>query len=69
MLMPKNQLEKLVCCRGCGIPLQTHDPNNVGYVRFAQCACPRGTVKLQGTLRLLGSRFGHPGHPGRVAAT
>ncbi|CAE7404045.1 NOA1 [Symbiodinium natans] len=27
--------ERLICCRGCGIPLQTHDPNNVGYVRFS----------------------------------
>ena len=23
-------LEHMVCCRGCGVPLQTHDPNNVG---------------------------------------
>ncbi|CAJ1447778.1 unnamed protein product [Effrenium voratum] len=29
-------LEHLVCCRGCGVPLQTHDPDNVGYVRFAK---------------------------------
>jgi len=27
--------ERLICCRGCGIPLQTHDPDNVGYVRFS----------------------------------
>lgn len=29
-------LEHMVCCRGCGVPLQTHDANNVGYVRFAK---------------------------------
>ena len=23
-------LEHMICCRGCGVPLQTHDPNNVG---------------------------------------
>ena len=23
-------LERMICCRGCGVPLQTHDPNNVG---------------------------------------
>mmetsp|Transcript_102444 Transcript_102444/g.256681 ORF Transcript_102444/g.256681 Transcript_102444/m.256681 type:complete len:856 (-) Transcript_102444:93-2660(-) len=27
--------ERTICCRGCGIPLQTHTPSNVGYVRFA----------------------------------
>ncbi|CAE8613536.1 unnamed protein product [Polarella glacialis] len=36
MLGRKNQLQRLICCRGCGIPLQTHDPSNVGYVRFAK---------------------------------
>jgi len=36
MLMKKKQLESLICCRGCGIPLQTHDPTNVGFVRFAK---------------------------------
>ncbi|CAK8993708.1 unnamed protein product [Durusdinium trenchii] len=30
------KVEHMVCCRGCGIPLQTHDPDNVGYVRFAR---------------------------------
>jgi len=29
-------LERMICCRGCGVPLQTHDPNNVGYIRFAK---------------------------------
>eukprot|EP00929_Paragymnodinium_shiwhaense_P028153 TRINITY_DN16388_c0_g1_i1.p1 TRINITY_DN16388_c0_g1~~TRINITY_DN16388_c0_g1_i1.p1 ORF type:complete len:1165 (-),score=282.55 TRINITY_DN16388_c0_g1_i1:215-3709(-) len=33
MLMQQNQ--NLVCCRGCGIPLQTHDNSNVGYVKFS----------------------------------
>lgn len=29
-------LEHMICCRGCGVPLQTHDPNNVGFIRFAK---------------------------------
>jgi len=28
------RMEHVIACRGCGIPIQTHDPSNVGYVRF-----------------------------------
>lgn len=32
-VMIRRRPENLICCRGCGIPLQVHDPSNVGFVR------------------------------------
>ncbi|CAK0819941.1 unnamed protein product, partial [Prorocentrum cordatum] len=32
MSKPGKVLERVVCCRGCGVPIQTHDSGNVGYV-------------------------------------
>jgi len=49
MTMNKNQVQRLICCKGCGIPLQTHDPKNVGYVelfRYAQAYEQRVHRKL-----------------------
>jgi len=34
VMLRVGSIQRMICCRGCGIPMQTHDPNNVGYVPF-----------------------------------